>query len=269
MTARLFLIGAGACVALAVAILTPRVLDGGDRRSAAVALLAEGRAQDAALLFDDPVWRGAAEYRAGRYQRAAAAFSEAEDAMSLYNLGNAQAQIGEWAEARRAYQAALRLEPAHDDALHNLELVTAAQELAEELAEAARKVRQAGDADRATDSINQQGKTATEEPDGGSRRSVGDAEAAEDASQWAGEASRPGRAAERNAAETATGATATLYGGETRIEAAADGTGAALILRDSGQEAEILLRRIKDDPARVLRARLRAAHEARREDGKE
>lgn len=261
MTVRLILIGVGGALALLIATILPR-LAGGDRFSAAQSLLADGRGGEAALLFDDPIWRGAAEYRAGRYRRAAEAFVEAEDAMALYNLGNAQAKLGLWAEARRAYQAALRLKPDHEDALHNLELVEAAETLADQLAEAERKVRQA-DTDTATDAISRQGETATEDADGGSRRSVGEVEAGEDDSQLSGEASRPGRAAERDAAETATGATATLRGGDDTATAQIDGTGAATILRDSGQEAEILLRQIKDDPARVLRARLRAAHEIR------
>lgn len=263
MKARLVLIGAGAALALMIAALLPR-LAGGDRFSAALSLLADDRGREAALLFDDPIWRGAAEYRAGRYQRAAEAFGEAEDAMALYDLGNAQAKLGQWAEARQAYQAALRLTPDHEDALHNLELVEAAEALADQLAEADRNLRQA-DTDTATDAIASKGETATEDPDGGSRRSVGDAEAAEDDSQSSGEASRPGRAAERDAAETATGATATLRGGNDAAATLVDGTGAATILRDSTQEAEILLRQIKDDPARVLRARLRAAHEIRRQ----
>ena len=262
MTARLVLIGIGGALALLIAALLPR-LSGGDRFTAAQSLLADGRGAEAALLFDDPIWRGAAEFRAGRYQRAAEAFGEAEDAMALYNLGNALAKLGLWAEAQRAYQAALRLDPDHEDALHNLELVEAAEELADQLAEADRLTRQA-DTNSATDAISSEGETATEDPDGGSRRSVGEAKAADDASQTSGEASRPGRASERDAAETATGATATLRGGDDRAVALVDGTGAATILRDSGQEAEILLRQIRDDPARVLRARLRAAHEARR-----
>lgn len=261
MTARLVLIGVGGALALMIAIVLPK-LGGNDRFTAAQSLLADGRGDEAALLFDDPIWRGAAEYRAGRYRRAAEAFGEAEDAMALYNLGNAQAKLGLWAEARRAYQAALRLAPDHEDALHNLELVEAAEALADQLAEAERNARQA-DTDTATDAISRQGETATEDPDGGSRRSVGEADAAEDASQVSGQASRPGRAAERDATESATGATATLRGGNDTAEARADGTGAATILRDSAQKAEILLRQIKDDPARVLRARLRAAHDIR------
>lgn len=261
MIARVVLIGTGAALALAIAALLPR-LTSGDRFTAAQSLLADGRGAEAALLFEDPIWRGAAEYRAGRYRRAAEAFGEAEDAMALYNLGNAQAKLGNWSEAQRAYQAALRLEPDHEDALHNLELVEAAEALADQLAAAERLTRQA-DTDTATDAISREGETATEDPDGGSRRSVGDVEAAEDVSQSSGEASRPGRASERDPAETATGATATLRGGPDTTGARVDGTGAATILRDSAQEAEILLRQIKDDPARVLRARLRAAHEIR------
>lgn len=269
MSLRWMLIGVGASLALAVAVLWPRAFAKEDRFAIALSLLAEGRGADAALLFDDPVWRGVAEYRAGRYARAAAAFGEAEDAMALYNLGNAQAQLGAWPEARRAYLAALRLEPDHDDALHNLDLVTAAEALEEDLAEAQRQMRQATGVDNAAEAINKKGETATEDPDGGSRRSVGDVDASEDASQWSGNARRTGRASERNATETATGATAVLRGGGADAEATADGTGAAIILRDSAQAAEILLRRIKDDPARVLRARLRAAHAARRERAEE
>ncbi len=267
MKARLILIGGGAALALMIAVLLPR-LAGGDRFSAALSLLADGRGREAALLFDDPIWRGAAEYRAGRYQRAAEAFGKTEDVMALYNLGNAQAKLGQWVEARQAYREALRLAPDHEDALFNLELVEAAKALADQLAQADRNQRQA-DTDTATDAIASQGETASEDPDGGSRRSVGDAEATEDDSQFSGEASRPGRAAERDAGETATGATATLRGGDDAAATLVDGTGAATILRDSAQEAEILLRQIKDDPARVLRARLRAAHEIRRKGAKQ
>ena len=39
----------------------------------------------------------------------------------------------------------------------------------------------------------------------------------------------------------------------------------AMILRESTQAAEVLMRRISDDPALVLRARLRTLHRLRRE----
>ena len=265
MNMRLILIGVGVCITLAAAALLPRIGGGGDRFSVAQALLAEGRGDQAALLFDDPIWRGAAEYQAGDIG--------APPRPSVRPKMPWRSTI--WVMHRRNWAHGLRpvspiwrfcdLSRNTMTPLHNLDLVTAAQKLADELAEAARKVRQAGASDDATDAINKKGETATEDPDGGSRRSIGDVQAADDASQTSGEASRPGRAAERDAAESATGATATLFGGENRTETTADGTGAAMILRDSMQAAEILLRRIKDDPARVLRARLRAAHEARKE----
>ncbi len=265
MKARLVLIVVSAAFALAASMILLRLGGAGDRFGLALRLMAQNRGDEAAVLLEDPLWRGVAEYQSGRYRRAAEAFSGAEDVMSLYNLGNAHARLGAWDEARRAYQAALRLEPEHDDATFNLDLVTQAKELEEDLAEAARNVRQAAKTGAATDAINKKGKTATEDPDGGSRRSVGDAEAGDDVSQSSGEASQPGRAAERDAAESATGATATLYDSNEPSETKVDGTGNALILRESTQEAEILLRHIKDDPARVLRARLRAAHKAREE----
>lgn len=57
----------------------------------------------AALLFDDPAWRGVAEYRSGRYQAAADAFTAAR--MRL-NLGNARARQGRYAAALEAYDGA-------------------------------------------------------------------------------------------------------------------------------------------------------------------
>ena len=52
-------------------------------------------------------------------------------------------------------------------------------------------------------------------------------------------------------------------------ETAAERTGAAatMILRKSAQDAEVILRAIRDDPARVLRARLYAIHKLREEAG--
>ena len=74
--------------------------------------------------------RGCAAYQKGDYEAAIAAFSSAsvragDDAMrfkSTYNLGNAVFQKGDFAAAADLYRNALRLNPASEDARHNLEL---------------------------------------------------------------------------------------------------------------------------------------------------
>lgn len=69
--------------------------------------------------------RGVADYRAGRYDAAAAAFAElpADDARAHYNRGNALARGGRLRAALAAYDESLRLRPDDASAKHNREIV--------------------------------------------------------------------------------------------------------------------------------------------------
>ena len=90
--------------------------------------LAEGNAADAAALFEDPSWRGVANYRDGEYAGSAAGFAGQEDTENLYNLGNALARLGEFETAIDAYQQVLEIDPDDEDAQYNLDLLKQAQE---------------------------------------------------------------------------------------------------------------------------------------------
>lgn len=68
--------------------------------------------------FEDPGWRGVALYRAGRWSEAASAFRAAGD---FYNLGNAEAQAGNYAAALEAYDIAIAA--GHPDAQANFDAV--------------------------------------------------------------------------------------------------------------------------------------------------
>ena len=85
--------------------------------------LQEGSPADAAVLFEDTEWRGVARYRAGDYTGSAAEFAESGDTRNLYNLGNAMAQQGEFEAAIDAYEQVLEMEPGHEDAQYNLDVV--------------------------------------------------------------------------------------------------------------------------------------------------
>ena len=75
----------------------------------------------AAPLFSDPEWRGVAQYRAGRFDAAAASF-QAAGLRASYNLGNALAFKGEYAAALEAYDVALA-QRQDADARANMNLV--------------------------------------------------------------------------------------------------------------------------------------------------
>ena len=85
--------------------------------------LQQGNAAAAAEKFTDPAWRAVAAYRAGQYQQTVDALADRTDSTSLYNKGNALAQLGRYPEAIKAYQAALAAEPEHADAQFNRDLL--------------------------------------------------------------------------------------------------------------------------------------------------
>jgi Ca-activated chloride channel family protein len=106
--------------------------------------LEAGAPADAAVLFDDTEWRGVARYRAGDYAGSAREFAASGDVRSLYNLGNAMAQQGEFESAIDTYEQVLEMAPDHEDARYNLELVKQLQEQQEQ------EQQQAGDDQQST-----------------------------------------------------------------------------------------------------------------------
>ncbi|WP_335909988.1 vWA domain-containing protein [Shewanella indica] len=73
----------------------------------------------AADKFIDPAWQGSARYRAGDYQGALQAFEQDGSATGLYNQGNALMQLGQFEEAAKRYQEALKKDPQMQDAAAN------------------------------------------------------------------------------------------------------------------------------------------------------
>ena len=85
--------------------------------------LDQGNAMEAGELFEDPVWRAVAKYRAAEYGPSAAGFVNQEDIENLYNLGNALARLGEIETAIDAYEQVLEVDPEMEDALYNRDLL--------------------------------------------------------------------------------------------------------------------------------------------------
>lgn len=79
--------------------------------------LERGDPARAAGLFDDPLWRGIAAARAGRWQAAAEAFAQTDSAAAWFNQAQALARLGRYAEALVAYDQALIRVPGWPEAL--------------------------------------------------------------------------------------------------------------------------------------------------------
>jgi Ca-activated chloride channel family protein len=85
-------------------------------------LLDRGEFAGAAERFHDPMRRGVAFYRAGRFKEAAGAFGRVPTAEGAFNRGNALVMAGNYTEAMNSYDRALELRPDWPAAQQNREI---------------------------------------------------------------------------------------------------------------------------------------------------
>ncbi len=74
-------------------------------------------------LQGDTLWKGAAQYRAGKFEDAIKTLEGDESALADYNRGNALAHMERYEEAIAAYEQALEKDPENQDAKDNKELI--------------------------------------------------------------------------------------------------------------------------------------------------
>ncbi len=94
-----------------------------NKNQQAAMALGHGDAKRAMQLATDPALRGAAAYRAGDYAAAVQALRKARGSDASYNLGNALAREGKYKDAIRAYDEALKRNPANADAKANRQAI--------------------------------------------------------------------------------------------------------------------------------------------------
>ncbi|MEZ5824939.1 MAG: tetratricopeptide repeat protein [Geminicoccaceae bacterium] len=261
----LFLAGLAATTAFAFwwpeATRPPRPFEAG------MALLQEGRAQDAVYLLDDPLWRGVASYRAGRYMRAAGDFiTEGSDA-GLYNLGTTYAHLHEWKGAITAFETVLRRRPDHEDARHNLDIVRRAKEMEEKELAAQRQgdkslPEMAGRREAAPSGVSAGTPGIGGEPAGTELQKARSAPGASTSirSEVAGLA---GDATERKPEAEGWLDPTTQDDVDAEGETPTGGTAVAMQGGEREQRAAVMLARFRDNPAKVLRSRLHMAQRLR------
>ena len=263
MTWRILIWSLVVATTAAVSWLWPRIDRAPSDFEIGVDYLNQLRPDLALLFFEEPTWRGVAAYRSGRYAQASREFG-ADDAMeSLYNLGNSYAQLRDWPNAVATYQRVLRFDPEHADAKHNLALVQTAADTPK-----GQPVRM--------DAPPEQIPPEEQEPQSSipQETTPQDTQAREsEQSDTAGNTSDTDEAGETDAKnrpkpEDSTGETGSAGAvGQSSDERDSDknrivGT-VDLKPRSSTRPADVLLRKIRDDPEKVLRARLLSAYESR------
>ena len=198
--------------------------------------LKEQDAEKAAALARDPSLSGEAWFRSGEYANATEAWSQAESADAHYNRGNALAHLGEYDAAIAAYDRALSIDPAMQDAVINRELVEQMKEQQEQ-----QQQQQEGD-----QGDSQDGESSSEQQEG-EQAQEGDQQQGEQEGE-AQEGEQEGEPQEGEPGETE---------GEQQMEFSEAWS------EEDAQAMEQWLRRIPDDPGGLLRRKFRNQHQRR------
>ena len=85
----------------------------------------------AAQVFHDPMWQGAAWYRAGEFKKAAQSFARRDTADAHFNQGNAWLLRGKYETAIAWYDRALKQRPDWKEAIDNRALAAARAKMVE------------------------------------------------------------------------------------------------------------------------------------------
>jgi Ca-activated chloride channel family protein len=255
-----------------VLFLQPALPAAADDARLAYELFEDGRYAEAAEIFTDPAWKGAALYRSEQYWRAAEAYVRATDVDSLYNLGNCYVQLGYLELALEAYLGVLARAPGHADAAHNADLMremlksrnngkgaasSSAQSREIERLETDREGAGRPDGTEGGSEQDQQSSASgDQQPAGEDRQDPGSAKGG-----GAGEAEREQARADRTADAEGTAAgeeQAGIASGQSEAtgETAPAEAAATRTMLERSQADEQWLNQIEDDPASFLKKRI-------------
>ncbi len=237
--------------------------------------------QQAAEQFEDPLWQASALYRAGEYQRAADLYAQYDSAEAHYNRANALVKAGNFPEASKAYESALKKQPDHQDSQFNLELLKSLMEQqsqdqesnsdqqGEDGEQQEGESQQSGEQGEESQSgeqsgESQQGQSGEQSGESSAKSDETDPSDGESAQQASESAEQSEEESDQSAAQESEESTETADGSETEQQsseqdpaAEQDGEG----LTEQQQYMQQWLRRIPDDPGGLLRRKFQQQHQ--------
>ena len=227
--------------------------------------LQQGDPETAARLFNDQRWRGVSQFRNRTYEDAVTSFEEleAKSADDFYNLGTSRAHQGQILEAIETLDRALQLDPDHEAAAHNKQVL---QSLLENQANQAPEQGDEQASESESDKQDQQPSQGSQDPseqDEDSQPGEGSSEPSDEERSDAEEKGEQGEEGEREE-----------FPADSEDPESSDSASQAP--QDEDQEAELarqreliesLLRRVPDDPGGLLRRKFQDETEKRRASG--
>jgi Ca-activated chloride channel family protein len=227
-------------------------------------LLEQSKFEQAAERFDDPERRGYASYQGEQYEAAAQEFAPLKSARSHYNRGNALAKLGRYPEALGAYEKALKLNQDHEDAQFNRDLLR--KLLEQQQPQQSSSEQQQQDSQQEQSQSEQQGQSADSQSDDSesseqsaqqsSGASGGEEETSTSDSEQAQQADSETQDTLENAGRQKTRTAKAPENGDDAKQSMATPADSEQGMSPEQQLLEMALRKIPDDPGRLLRNKL-------------
>jgi Ca-activated chloride channel family protein len=206
-----------------------------------------GDTAQASQLFEDPAWQAAAQYRNENFVEASGGYAQAADIEARYNLGNSLARLGSYPEAMKAYAEVLAMNPDHEDAGFNKQLL-------EQVMQNQKDQPDKGEGEDNEDGSKEPSEDGEQDPGENAENPDSNGENSADESQ--GEQSEEGNTEAQEQAEQA-------EDGEDQAETAAEPMDA-----EEQQALENWLRKVPDDPGGLLRRKFEMQYSERLKQGR-
>ena len=238
--------------------------------------------QGAAQQFENSQWQGSAHYKAGDYEKALEAFTQGEQAASansLYNQGNALAQMQKYQEAIDAYEQALKKNPDLQDAKDNMEKLKQQQKKEQEKSDESKDKGDKSKDEQSEEDESKDEKSDDKSDDKGDKQQDNDSsqepQSSEDSSdepqskdeQQEQSKSESNKKESDNESEQKQQAKQDEKSAEQNKEKTAEQIAAEHQAKEITQKHQQLLNKVTDDPYLLLRNKMQLEYQKRRQDG--